>query len=223
MKDVYTNYPRTLLWLVRGGTIAIGGPEPDAQPGFQIEIPSFYISKFPITNEQYEAFDRTHRRSVNSPGNRDPAVGLSFVQACAYCAWYAKLAKKSFRLPSELEWEYAARAGCEDPVPFEDRDQADAHVWHAGNSSAVVPDLEAKKPNGFGLFGMLGGVWDWTASVYRPYPLDPETETTGTGPRVIRGGSYRSSLEKISYSLRGCLDPDEKREDVGFRLVKRFG
>jgi len=217
-RDYYTNYPRTILWLIRGGETLIGGDEPDAQPRFSLEIAPFYISKKPITNRQYEAFDSGYTRSSRSPGDDDPAVGVTYSDAVEYCEWYASVARKAFRLPSEIEWEHAARAG-ETGRLFCDPEEADARIWHAGNSGGRVPDLEAKGANDFGLYAMLGGVWEWTSSRYRPYPSGESGQ--GDDPRfVLRGGAYTTPLARISCSVREPEMPATRREDVGFRIVR---
>ena len=82
-RDSYTRYPRPLLWLVQGGTIAVGGPEADAQPRFAAAVEPFYIGKFPVTNEQFEAFDPGFERSPLSAGDRDPAAGVRYSAAAS--------------------------------------------------------------------------------------------------------------------------------------------
>ncbi len=98
--DNYTKYPRPLLWLVREGELETASGT--------LTIASFYLSKRPVTNIQYEACDPAHRRVEASPGDDDPATGVTLGQARAYCAWYARISRKPMRLPTEAEWEYAA-------------------------------------------------------------------------------------------------------------------
>ena len=220
-RDYYTNYPRTILWLVRGGTVTVGGAEETSQPAFSVDLEPFYISKSPITNQQYEAFDPKHNRAPSSPGDRDPVVNIGYDDAEAYTAWYADIARKPFRLPTEIEWEYACRAGSTGRVYF-DEDRADEYMWHAGNSpGGRVGPIEEKKTNDWGLWGFLGGVWEWTASPYRPFPPDDEP-ARNEEPRVIRGGSFRLPASEISASLRAPADRKLSRDDLGFRIVRNF-
>ncbi|MEM7355602.1 MAG: SUMF1/EgtB/PvdO family nonheme iron enzyme [Acidobacteriota bacterium] len=227
-RDSYTRYPRPILWLVQGGTITLGGDEEDAQPCFEVEIDSFYISKLPVTNEQLEAGVPSFSRSPLSPGDREPAVGVTYAIAQAYCDWYAGVSRKPMRLPSEIEWEYACRAGASGRwFCAEEQEVFDAHVWHAGNAGdgERVPQLDAKKANDFGLYGMLGGLWEWTSSPYRPYPLtasaaEGEPADSAVSARVLRGGSFRVRGERISCSLRRAEQPSASDPDVGFRIVK---
>ena len=239
-RDYYTAYPRPILWLVPGGEVAVGGPEPDAAPAFTAAVEPFYLSKLPVTNEQFEAFDPGYERSAASPEDRDPAVDVSWQDAVEYCAWYAEVARKPIRLPSEVEWEHACRAGTSGRWPFGDDGPGlpggsggsadlDDFLWHRGNCAGDrVPPLDGKRANGFGLHGMLGGVWEWTASVYRPYPLAPaappdaEQGAESEEPRVLRGGSFRTPLDSISSSLRRAEAPSSGFDDAGFRIARSF-
>lgn len=233
--EPYTRHPRPILWLVPEGTVTVGGEGDDASPSFTAEVESFYISKFPVTNEQYEAFDPGYLRSHVSSGDRDPATEVSWEDAVAYCEWYAEVSGKEIRLPTEIEWEHACRAGAEGRFFFDDPDEADEYLWDADNSDGQMRHLDDKKANEHGLFGMLGGVWEWTGSLFVPYPLDPETGESladeeesdeeggenGDGPqRVARGGSFRTPRPRISCSDRRPLAPETRLDDLGFRIVK---
>ncbi len=225
-RKYYTAYPRPILWLIPGGEAHVGGTGPgtgsDAEPAFTAAVEPFYLSKLPVTNEQFEAFDPGFERAPVSPGDRDPAVGVSWYDAAEYCSWYAEVARKPIRLPTEIEWEHACR-GAEDGGG-----RTDELAWHRGNSGGGVrvPALDAKPTNGFGLHAMLGGVWEWTGSVYRPYPLEGE-EPVRDGepddvPRVLRGGSFREPLREIGCSARRAEPPDAWFDDAGFRIARSF-
>jgi formylglycine-generating enzyme required for sulfatase activity len=220
MKEYYTHYPRTILWLVPGGEVTIGGAELDAQPLFKAEVEPFYLSKFPITNEQYEAFAPQFERLPTSLGDRDPAVGLNFEEACDYAAWYAHLSRKPMRLPTEVEWEYACRAGTTGRTFFDQDADPSLYLWDGENSGSRIPPLDEKKANEFGFFGMLGGVWEWTDSMFRSYPLGEDGVERAGAPRILRGGSFRSPREQISCSLRRSAAPLSCFDDAGFRLAR---
>jgi formylglycine-generating enzyme len=219
----YTRYERSTLWLVRGGEPSIGGEEPDAQPVFEAEVAPFYISKAPLTNVQYEVFATEHVRAGHSSGDDDPAVGVSFHDAQAYCDWYSERTGKAFRLPTEVEWEHAAKADTDESVWYRDAADAERFVWHAGNSDGRLHAVEGKRGNPFGLYELLGSVWEWTASRYRPYPViagDGRDERGGDERRVLRGGSFRSALDELTCSLRRGEAPSACLDDVGFRIVR---
>ena len=195
MRDRYTHYPRAILWLIRGGEAAIGGK--------QIPVEAFYLSKLPITNIQFEAFDPAFNRVGTSAADDDTVVGVNFEQARGYCEWYAGVSRKPMRLPSEIEWEYACRAETTSKYFFGDSTEgADRFIWHAGNSTDMIPPLHKVQPNPFGLHSMLGGVWEWTA------------------PGVLRGGSYRTPIDDIDCGLRRSGKPGERDGDIGFRVAR---
>ena len=193
MSTPYTRIPRTTLWLLRG--------DENVRP--------FYIGKAPITNEEYEAFDPSHARPSSSPGDRDPVVQVSFREALDYCRWYAEASGKPFRLPSEIEWEFACRAGSRTRYFWgEDPGAGDAHLWDAENSGGRCHEVESKKANGFGIHDILGNVWEWTGSV------------SGPDPAVARGGSFRTPRAELDCAVRLTLDPAERRDDIGFRIAR---
>jgi formylglycine-generating enzyme required for sulfatase activity len=195
MRDRYTHYPRAILWLIRGGEATIGSEKIPVEP--------FYLSKLPISNVQFEAFDPTFERYAGSPRDDDVAAGVDFERARAYCQWYGGVSRKAMRLPSEIEWEYACRAETTSKYFFGDgAEGADRYVWHAGNSSDMIPPLHKVQPNPFGLHSMLGGVWEWTAS------------------GVLRGGSYRTPLDDIDCGLRRTGKPGQPGDDIGFRVAR---
>ena len=221
-RDSYTRYPRAILWLLREGTVEIGGDVADGHPAFQVRVQPFYISKTPISNAQFEAHDPDYRRAPASPDDDSPAVGVSFHQARRYCDWYSRLSRKPMRLPTEVEWEYACRGG-EAGRGFHDDDPIDAHVWDAGNSGGRLRPVQQKRGNGFGLHGMLGGVWEWTASLYLPYPVtagDGRDDPDASGLRVLRGGSYRTLRAELGPGVRRGKSPDARDDDIGFRIVR---
>ena len=224
MTDPYTRYPRATLWLLRDGEVHMGADTADTLPRFCAEVEPFYISKTPITNEMYEAFSGSYLRNEVSTGDDDPAVGISFMDALAYCDWYSELTGKSFRLPTEVEWEYACRADGEERYFFgEDAGKADRYIWHLGNSQGRAPTIEGLKANKFGLYDMLGGVWEWTSSLYIPYPAvegDGRDDRTRAGERVLRGGSFRTPIDEMGCAVRRGCETDIRLDDVGFRIVR---
>ena len=203
-RGYYTHYPRAILWLVPGGEhVSTGSRDP-------VEVEPFYLSKLPVTNEQYEAYTRDFQRSPLAPGDRDPALGMSFREAEGYCAWYAEIARKPIRLPTETEWEYACRGVSTPGEPIET-----GGTWHRDNTEGIVPPLDDQKANGFGLFGMLGGAWEWTG---RPR----DGSRNGSRNPVLRGGSILLPPSDITWSLRREALADDRFPDAGFRIARSF-
>lgn len=194
----YTRYPRPVLWLVPEGEV-----EWPPGSGVRRAVEPFYLSTLPVSNRQFEAFVPGRSRSPAGPEDDDPALGIGFEEAVAYCRLYGQVARKPIRLPSEIEWEHACRAGGGWPAPG---DPSWAGVWHAGNSPADrVPALAALPTNGFGLHAMLGGVWEWVV---------------GEAGGVLRGGSWRTPPAEIEAGARREGLPGEEPAEAGFRIAK---
>ena len=221
MSNLYTKYPRATLWLLQEGSVQMGGDEPDAQPCFEADVDPIYISREPITNEQFQAYQPDYVRSPNSLGDEDTAVGIRYVDAVGYCEWYSGLRDLCFRLPTEIEWEYACRGGKKTRYFFgDDPEQGDPYVWDARNSGGQLKSVEALKANPFGLYGMLGSVWEWTSSGFHSYPISDANRNLESPRRVLRGGSYKMDRSTFSSFLRRGEAPDVRFEDVGFRIVR---
>ncbi len=203
----YAHVPRSILWLVPGGETGIDGRTVTIEP--------FYLGKWPVTNEQFEAFDPAHRRSPLSPGDRDLAVGTSWEQANAYCRWYAEVSRKPMRLPTRTEWLHACNGPPTPGVPPPDSAAPDAvrnNCWHADNSDGRVQPPERQGANGFGLHGMIGSVWEWVA-------VDPADDPSR---RTLCGGSFRlrpDELHPVPVTRRA---PDFAASDTGFRIARSF-
>ena len=194
----YTAYPRPVLWLVPEGELATRAGT--------VAIAPFYLSTLPVTNVQLEAFAGARERLPAASGDGDPAIGVDLDLARGYCEWYARIARKAIRLPTEAEWEHACRAGGRGRWFWgDDGAEADVWLWHRGNSGETVPPLAAKRSNGFGLHAMLGGVWEWV-----------EGEEGG----VLRGGSWRTPLQEIGCSDRRTVGAGEHVADAGFRIAR---
>ncbi len=222
MDGPYTRYARATLWLLQEGDVPMGGTADDAQPSFVAEVQPFYISRSVITNEHYEVFKPDHVRVPADAADDAPAVNVTWEDAAGYCAWYAEFTGKPFRLPTELEWEYAAR-GEEEGRLFCAEGRLDLYVVHAGNSNGALPNVETRKANEHGLFDTLGTVWEWTSSAYRPYPIaDGDGRDTAdlSEPHVLRGGSFRTAPEEIGCGVRRHEATSYKADDVGFRIVR---
>ena len=223
MATMYTHVPRAVLWLLRGDEAQIGGEGGDTEPAHVIELGSFYMSRGPISNRQFEAFRGDHTRHPLSGGDDDPAI-VSFQSATAYADWYANLAKKPFRLPTEAEWEFAARASGAKRYPWGEAPAgSDGLAWTLENSGSRCHPVDTPKPTKNGLYGMIGNVWEWTSSLYLPYPIGPDDgrdDPSNEGPRVIRGGCIYDPIETLSCGRREQRSPETGDELIGFRIVR---
>lgn len=226
MDRPYTKYPRAVLWLLEQGEFTLGDASLSDAPPRQVSIPAFYISTTPITNVQFEAFQPEFVRSPLSRGDDDPAAGVSFREAAGYCEWYARIARKPIRLPTEAEWEYACRGKTTTRYFFgDDADDVAIYACTAESGATVCEPAQSRKANPLGLYGMLGNVWEWTSSRYLPYDAQDDTtrdDLTTEDDRVLRGGSFRTPIADAWCATRRAVRESVDDPDVGFRIVREF-
>ena len=128
-----------------------------------------------------------------------------------------------YRLPSEAEWEYAARAGTSGLRPFDFNAMGD-YAWYRDNSNDVPMPVGSLKPNAWGLYDMIGNVWEWVADSYDPdyYQYSPELDPAGgeiSYRKSMRGGSYHCTTERVRVGIRGSYDEERSMSVLGFRLA----
>ena len=197
------------------GTFTMGSAEndpraySDEKPAHQVTLSEFWIGKTEITNEQYRRFRSGHQGEANLP-----ATGVSWFDAKAACEHFGG------RLPTEAEWEYAARAGSQTAWSFGDDEKLlGEHAWYGSGTSHPA---RTKKPNPWGLHDMHGNVWEWVADWYGAYPSAAQADPSGpaTGAlRVLRGGSVDSRGDLRSADRDGIL-PGFRDWGIGFRCVR---
>jgi formylglycine-generating enzyme required for sulfatase activity len=192
----------------------------DEQPAHQVTLKSYLMSVAETTNEQYAACVQVGActasncaSAVQWNGATQPVVCVDWNQAAAYCRWIGG------RLPTEAEWENAALAGTTGPRygPLDDI------AWYSSNSGGVTHPVGQKQPNAWGLYDMLGNVWEWTADWYDNYQSsasnNPQGPSSGTA-RVLRGGSWGCSPSDVRASRRGSDRPNDWGDNIGFRCSR---
>ena len=176
---------------------------------------AFYICATEITQSQYATV--LGKAAPPSTSSSLPMGGVSWIEAKAFCAALAAKDKVDCDLPSECEWEYACRAGS--VTPFSWGDKADPE--YANYSASRLRDTVAAgrfPANAWGLYDMHGNVWEWCRDTY----VDPQRRT-GPDQRVRRGGSYLSNESLMQCDFREHMGKNERRPDVGFRVVVEVG
>ncbi len=196
----------------------------DETPAHSVTLPAFEIDKYEVTIAEYslfmEATGKPAPREFENPRlnhPRQPVVSVSWQDAKDYCLW----AKK--RLPTEAEWEKAARGKDARHFPWGDEpDAMNANIRGKGdnyrNTSPGGKFPEGASP--YGVMDMSGNVWEWTEDWYQPYPGNEfDNDFYGGKFKVIKGGSWNSNLDLARPSVRGNALPDQKKNYIGFRCV----
>ncbi|MFG2194053.1 formylglycine-generating enzyme family protein [Streptomyces sp. NPDC048639] len=196
------------------------------QRSWTVEVAPFRIAVSPVTQEQYAQV--TGLSPSTARGDRLPVEGVSWWDAVRFCnaaSLHEELtpayrlhgddervewdtSADGYRLPTEAEWEYACRAGTTGPRYGE----LDAIAWYRGNAGGRLHEVGGKQPNAWGLYDMLGNVWDWCWDVY-------DAEVYGTY-RVLRGGGWFDEHWSCRASARRRSHPTFRIDDVGFRVAR---
>ncbi len=155
--------------------------------------------------------------------DKDPVVCVSWNDAQSYCQWLSALEGKSYRLPTESEWEYGCRAGSRTAYCFGDGEaRLGEYAWYDSNSGNKTHAVDQKKPNAWGLYDMHGNVWEWCSDWHGEYPSGAVTDPTGasTGSyRVLRGGCWYVVAANCRSAIRLRFGPSFRSYYLGFRLA----
>lgn len=168
------------------------------------------------------------RFTIKKGYENHPVMYISWVAARAYCKWLSLITKENYRLPTEAEWEYAAKGGNKAKnTIYAGGNDYNAIAWHLGNASKPQRGTRAvgeKVPNELGLYDMSGNVWEWCLDYYGKYPASGEQNPSGANRgegRVIRGGSWLEGTTQLRVAYRGYTYAASKKPSIGFRCVKR--
>jgi sulfatase modifying factor 1 len=217
--------------LVEGGTFTMGNNngEPDEQPAHSVTLSSFKIGKYEVTMAQYKAFcQATDRQMGEAPpwgwNDKYPMVYITFDDANAYCNWLSSKEVVKYRLPTEAEWEYAARGGNKSKgYTYSGSNDPDEPCWNYDNSGEEPHATGLKTPNELGIYDMSGNIWEWCMDWYSEYSgtaqTDPQGHSTGQ-TRVLRGGCYGYPASDSRVARRYGSDPSFSGSPYhGFRVV----
>lgn len=212
----------------------------DEVPQATLDLPACELARTPVTNAQYAAFVRetSHRAPVHWPGGEPaldeldhPVTWVDYADAIAFCAWLG------VRLPTEAEWEKAARGDDAQPYPWGNRDpgapdivvnhrtlSALAHFGGGAKDGRTAPVGSCSGGTSpYGLLDMAGNVWEWVGSVYAPYPYradDGREDPASPHERVLRGGSYASPARHLRCAARSRSYPGRLAPHIGFRVAR---
>jgi formylglycine-generating enzyme required for sulfatase activity len=207
---------------IPAGTFIMGSHSSEAesheQPAHTVTISQpFSIATTEVTQAQWKAVIGTSPSKFQ--GDDLPVERVSWNDAQMFIRKLNTMeATAQYRLPTEAEWEYACRAG----TAWDLRGELDSVAWYAANSGGTTHPVAEKQANSWGLHDMLGNVYEWCEDWKGAYPdgtvTDPRGPADGFG-RVVRGGSWLVHANRTKPSFRDFLAPDERRDDVGFRVV----
>jgi len=193
-------------------------------PAHEVSVPAFSLGRFEVTQQEWLAIMSTNPSAHQGAGL--PVESISWNDAQEFLSKLSAKTGKQYRLPTEAEWEYAARAASTTPTYLgQDAAALDQVAWHAGNAAGKSHLVGQKKPNNFGLYDMLGNVWERTEDCwhfdYDGAPDDGSAWTTGQcDRRVVRGGSWINLPQFLRPAYRFRYAPDSRYEFVGLRVAR---
>ncbi len=251
--DEYTDPLTGMVFVyIAGGCYEMGSPsfesgsDNDEGPVHMVCVDGFYIGKYEVTNSQYRQYRSGHRskdyKGRSLDGENQPVVYVSWREARDYASWLGSRSGKRYRLPTEAEWEYAARGGTTTSRYWGDRSDtacvyANVHdltsdkefSWYwqhhqCDDGYAVTAPVGRFRPNGYGLYDMLGNAWEWCSDWYGSdyYSSSPKENPSGPAAgedRVLRGGGRNCKPRSVRSASRNSSTPGFRRNHVGFRLV----
>ncbi|MFA7228249.1 MAG: SUMF1/EgtB/PvdO family nonheme iron enzyme [Melioribacteraceae bacterium] len=209
---------------IQGGKFNMGSNEyADERPIHQVELKSFYIDKYQITVRQYLNFCKATRRAVPAAPRwgwfeDHPVVNVSWEDANAYAKWVGK------RLPTEAEWEFAARGGIiSQGFKYSGSNNINEVAWYSNNSSNRTNPVGRKFPNELGIHDMSGNVREWCSDWYGHYPTHPMANPEGPASgeyKLLRGGSWNLNESGCRSTLRNSSGHQNSEDYIGFRCVQ---
>lgn len=250
--DVILERIENNMVLIPAGEFLMGGDmAANEYPPHKVYLDNYFIGKYEVTFEEYETYCRETGYNVpvdpqcflqpdpSMLGATMPVMNVARSEAKAYCKWLSKKSGKHYRLPTEAEWEKAARGGLDEKEypwgnedPWADRIYRanygpglnQSFVWGKDGYQHTAP-VGAYPPNGYGLYDMAGNVWEWCQDWYDSKYYEQSPAVNPEGPSkgfrgVIRGGCYSSKKSHLRCATRVALSPDTLDHLVGFRIAR---
>ncbi len=214
-----------LMVLVKGGVFTMGSSSYSERPLHGVGVFDFHLCKYPVTQGLWKQIMGNNPSSFLGNDSR-PVEQVSWNDVQEFIKTLNRMTGKRFRLPSEAEWEYAARGGKQRKnLMYAGSDNEDEVAWYSGNSSGITHSVGQKKANELGLYDMSGNVWEWCEDVWHPdykgAPIQGSAwESDGDQwRRVVRGGSWLNAPRHCSVSFRDWNYSDSCGHNLGFRLA----
>ena len=214
--------------MVEGGTFTMGATaeqggdaRSDEKPAHQVTLSDYYIGKYEVTQEEWQAVMGKNPSAFK--GNNNPVEKVSWDDCQKFIKKLNQLTGLKFALPTEAQWEYAARGGNQSKgYKYSGSNNIDDVAWYDSNSGNKTHSVGTKAPNELGLFDMSGNVWEWCSDRYGSYSSSAQTNPVGPSSgynRVLRGGSWNNLAWRCRVSFRYYNYPSNRNYYIGFRVV----
>ncbi|GHU77040.1 hypothetical protein FACS189414_3800 [Bacteroidia bacterium] len=216
-----------LVW-VQGGTFTMGCTseqgndcDSDEMPKHQVTLSSYYIGQYEVTQKQWQEVMGTNPSYFK--GDNLPVENVSWDDVQIFLRKLNQETGKTYRLPTEAEWEYAARGGTKsNGYKYSGSNDVGIVAWYNDDSSSKTHPVGTKRANELGIYDMSGNVWEWCSDWYATYISSSQSNPTGAtsgSSRVYRGGSWGSSSRYVRVPNRGSGAPGYRSSYLGFRLA----
>ncbi len=212
---------------VDGGTFTMGAtseqesPYNDEKPAHQVTLSSYMIGETEVTQELWQAVMGSNPSYFG--GAKYPVEEVSWDDCQEFIKKLNQLTDGHFRLPTEAEWEFAARGGNRSKkTQYAGGSNLGSVAWYEGNSGNTTHDVATKSPNELGLYDMSGNVWEWCQDWYGSYSSSAQTNPTGPSSgscRVLRGGSWLNNARRCRVATRDRGAPSYRDDYLGLRLA----
>ena len=221
---------------VDGGSFLMGAQNANAQgenydpeardnerPVHEVMLNNYYIGRYEITQREWRIVMEYDLDWPEVYGNGDdiPAYNVSRTDAIRFLGKLSAMTQLSFQLPSEAQWEFAARGGNHSQnYRYSGSDHIDNVAWHKNNAGNMPHPIGEKQPNELGLYDMSGNVWEWCLDSYKPYPDMPQENPVSMGGNlfVLRGGSWTYLPTYCRVTCRDSFNGNAASVSVGFRV-----
>ena len=226
--------PDVTLKLVRvpAGEFLMGSTSTDSdaatieEPQHKLSLGEYLIGQYDVTNLQYAAFVEATQRVWSKPVGKDnyPVVNIRWSEAIAFCEWASSVTGRNVQLPSEAQWEKAARGTDGRKYPW-GNEVPDANRLNFNNNVVDTTPVGQYSPQGdspYGAADMAGNVYQWTSSLKRAYPYQPgdgREDLQSRDWRIVRGGSFAVGRNSVRSANRIAYDPISRNNDISFRVI----
>ena len=235
-KTVVRNLVANLV-RVEGGSFQMGAQRTNPQadnydteardnenPVHEVALRNYYIGKFEITQREWRTImgDELDWPELYGRGDDFPAYNVSRTDALRFMEKLSAMTRLPFRLPTEAQWEFAARGGSNSlHYRFSGSNDVDEVAWHKENANGSLHPVGRKLPNELGLHDMSGNLWEWCSDTYGQYPSTPQTDPLADSgsPFVLRGGAWTYFPTYCRVTCRDSYSGDDASVSVGFRVA----